>query len=803
MLRRFIASATLALALSAGSAHSADQNARHDGAPGYKTYEGYALIRTHPETARQQLAVTSLNMSIMDEGVRAAGGTAWLASPAQVRALVDLAIPFDTLVPDMAPVVATERARLDAERARWQRRADALLQRADPDNPPIINAIDDSFFNEFRPYADPVAPDLSEFLDHLLAAHPGLISRETIGFSQAGNRPIHAYTISGATGPAGKPALAFNATAHAREWITPMALLYIMDRLLDGYGADPETTLLLDQLAIHFIPVMNPDGYIYSWDAERFWRKNRRNNGDGTFGVDWNRNFSVAHGTGSSFNTSSDVYNGGAPFTESETRAFRDFITNRPSIVAHIDFHAFSQLILYPYGYTTTPVPDPDGAVFRTVAQRLSDTILSVDGAFYVPQPIIDLYPTGGSSTDWVWASENAFSWAFELRPADQFSGGFDPSPTLIRPTAEENLAAVLELMRTVAAGVTTDFPLGQPATIPADEPSTITVRISPAFSGALSSTTATLYARSGSDPFAPSALTPLAGDQYQATLPATPCGQILEYYFTIQSTSGGLFTIPAGAPTSTFTANAVTTTLALFDDLETDTGWTVGAPGDTATTGIWERADPEGTAAQPEDDHTPDGVIAWITDARAGSSLGSFDIDGGATTLTSPRLDTTPPADRPNADAIISYWRWYSNDRGANPNTDSMPVLISADDGQTWTTLETVTDNANAWVYRAFRVADFVTPTDRVRLRFVARDDAPGSIVEAGVDDLALEFTGCDDPTNPADLAPPFGELTFADISAFLQFFVAQDPRADLALPEGQFTFADISAFLAAFAGG
>jgi murein tripeptide amidase MpaA len=798
MLRALAVSATLALTLAAGSAHAQDQQA-----PAYKTYAGYALIQTHPESARQQLAVTSLNMSIMDEGVRATGGTTWLASPSQLQALADLAIPFDTIVPDMAPKVAAERARLTTERARWQERADALLQQADPDNPPAINAIDDSFFNEFRPYNDAVAPDINEFLDHLLATYPALISRETIGFTQAGNRPIHAYTVSGTSGPAGKPALAFNATAHAREWITPMALLYIMDRLLQGYATDPETTALLDQLAIHFIPVMNPDGYIYSWDSERFWRKNRRNNGDGTFGVDWNRNFSVAHGTGSSFDTSSDTYNGGAPFTESETRAFRDFITNRPNIVAHIDFHAYSQLILYPYGYTTAPVPDPDGAIFRSVSQRLSDTILSVDGAFYTPQPIIDLYPTGGSSTDWVWAAENAFSWGFELRPADQFSGGFDPSPTLIRPTAEENLAAVRELLRTVAAGVTTDFPQGQPATIPADEPTTITVQISPAFSGPLNTSTATLYARSGSGPFAPSTMTPLGSDRYEATLPATPCADTLDYYFTIESTSGGLFTIPAGAPTQTYTAEAITTTLALFDDAETDTGWTVGTPSDTATTGIWERANPQATAAQPEDDHTPAGVNAWITDARAGSGVGTYDIDGGATTLTSPRLDATPPADRPDADAIISYWRWYSNDQGSSPNADSMPVLISNDDGQTWTTLETVTDNANAWVYRAFRVADFVAPTDQVRLRFIARDDAPGSIVEAGVDDLALEFTGCDDPSNPADLAPPFGELTFADISAFLQFFVAQDPKADLAAPQGQFTFADISAFLAAFAGG
>jgi hypothetical protein len=390
---RGAAAATLTLAAHAGlvSAQVAAPvdpatNAVTRSAP--ETYDGHALIQTWPATPRQRLAVSALSMTLMDEGVRINGGTSWLAADASQRAALDASgVRYDVTFADVGPLVRAERTRLDAERGRWE----AHRQVAG-----IAARIDDTFFDEFRPYADPVAPDLNGFLDQLVADHPDLIVRETIGASEAEGRAIEAFTITGPDGAAGKPALVFNGMAHAREWISPMTVLYMMDRLLDGYGSDAEITRILDTVAIHFIPISNPDGYIYSWDSERFWRKNRRNNNDGTFGVDWNRNFSVGHGLGSSFDTDSDTYNGGAPFTEAETRAIRDFVNARPAIVAHIDFHAFSQLILYPWGYQTIPVDGTDGLILAALAEQMSDTILSTNGAFYVPQQATDLYIAGG-----------------------------------------------------------------------------------------------------------------------------------------------------------------------------------------------------------------------------------------------------------------------------------------------------------------------------------------------------------------------------------------------------------------------
>jgi hypothetical protein len=179
--------------------------------------------------------------------------------------------------------------------------------------------------------------------------------------------------------------------------------------------------------------------------------------------------------------------------------------------------------------------------------------------------------------------------------------------------------------------------------------------------------------------------------------------------------------------------------------DLETDEGWLVGALDDTATTGIWERVNPVGTEAQPEDDHTLLGVTCFVTGQGAvGGGLGDNDVDGGKTTLVSPVLDLSGLSD-----PAIGYWRWYSNDKGAAPGADVFQVDISNDDGASWTPVETVgpsgPETVGGWLYHSVPVSDFVTPTAQVRLRFIAEDAGSGSVVEAAVDDvLVIDCVDC-----------------------------------------------------------
>jgi choice-of-anchor B domain-containing protein len=268
--------------------------------------------------------------------------------------------------------------------------------------------------------------------------------------------------------------------------------------------------------------------------------------------------------------------------------------------------------------------------------------------------------------------------------------------------------------------------------------------------------------------------MTPVGGDVYLASFPAMACGENVSYRFRIQSADGQVSISPAGVSVSALVAaDSVSET----DTLETDAGWIVGAAGDTATTGIWERVDPSGTSAQPEDDHTANGVRCFITGQHpVGSGAGTNDIDGGATTLTSPVLDASGLQE-----PYIRYWRWYSNNAGASPNEDSMSVDISGDDGATWVALETVVENAGAWVEKEFRIADFVEPSDSIRLRFVASDLGNGSLVEAGVDDVSIVGLDCGEVVPcPGDIDGN-GIVNGADLGTLLEEWGTADVAADL----------------------
>jgi len=210
------------------------------------------------------------------------------------------------------------------------------------------------------------------------------------------------------------------------------------------------------------------------------------------------------------------------------------------------------------------------------------------------------------------------------------------------------------------------------------------------------------------------------------------------------------------------------------FDDLEVDRGWTIGAAGDNATSGLWLRADPVGTTynsavVQPEDDHTPaPGVMCFVTgNANPGDAAGAADVDGGQTTLLSPVFDLSEALA-----ATVSYWRWYTNNLGNNPSEDWWDVAVT-NNGTTWVALEHTQASSASWQQFTFELTEYITLTDHVQLRFVASDANLGSLVEAGVDDFLLDASyGVstavgDEPAAPSALAlgdcypNPFNPLT------------------------------------------
>lgn len=240
-----------------------------------------------------------------------------------------------------------------------------------------------------------------------------------------------------------------------------------------------------------------------------------------------------------------------------------------------------------------------------------------------------------------------------------------------------------------------------------------------------------------------------VSGDIFSATIPEQLCGDEIQYYIRFQNSAGVEFLRPESGAAAPYTALVFTSIQVDFaDDMEIDTGWTVGEPTDTATTGIWERVDPIGTAAQPESGHGSGGAVAWITgQGSIGGALGENDIDGGATTLKSPVFDLSGSIGAA-WDTEISYWRWYSNGAGATPFTDTAQVEIT-NDLTNWVVVEVLGPNSGpdtlgGWVQHTFIPLDFISLSDTVQLRFIAQDAGTGSIVEMAIDDLQVQNRFC-----------------------------------------------------------
>jgi carboxypeptidase T len=320
-------------------------------------------------------------------------------------------VASQTLVPDIDAAAAAERARIQSAR--------------------ITDGGD--WFAEYKNF-----DAISAHLAQLATRAPELTSLETIGRSIQG-RPILALRIGGTAADA-TPMLV-NGTQHAREWIAAMVSTCVADRLVRGYATDPAIRTFVDHTELWVVPVVNPDGYQHSWGADRYWRKNRR----GTHGVDLNRNYGVAWGgDGSSSRERSEVYRGLSAFSEPESRALRD-LTLREHVAIHVDFHAYGQLLLYPWSYTRTPAGDR--AKLAAVGDRMASAIAATHQSRYTLQSGAELYPAAGTMTDWMYGEARALSFTIELRPrGSRGAGGFVLPPEQIRPTCDEGLAAVLAL---------------------------------------------------------------------------------------------------------------------------------------------------------------------------------------------------------------------------------------------------------------------------------------------------------------------------------------------------------------------
>lgn len=236
------------------------------------------------------------------------------------------------------------------------------------------------------------------------------------------------------------------------------------------------------------------------------------------------------------------------------------------------------------------------------------------------------------------------------------------------------------------------------------------------------------LFYRFQTGAFSEVTLTDLGGGLFEGTMPNTEPGFEPEFYFQAEGDGGALITLPSDAPSAVYSFDVYFVETVLEDDFEVESGWTV--QNTNVDTGEWERANPAGTDAQPEDDHSDPGTMCFVTGA-AGGSIGNDDLDGGPTVLTSPTIDLS------TGDAQIDFYLWFYH--SSNGNFEPLEIDISNNNGSTWTNVENVASNPS-WSKHSVVVSDHVTPTAQIRLRFTASDNPNDSVVEALLDDLSVK---------------------------------------------------------------
>lgn len=285
-------------------------------------------------------------------------------------------------------------------------------------------------------------------MDALAAAHPTIMSpRQSIGTTLEG-RTIWVYKISDNPGvDEDEPEVFFNAYIHAREPITFEVVYDLAQYLVNGYGSVPRATTLVNSREIWILPVVNPDGVEYNYQTDPngggMWRKNRRLNWDGSYGIDLNRNFGYMWGydeNGSSSSPWSETYRGTDPFSEAETQAIRNF-TNSRHFKSAVNYHSYGNLHLFAWGFDSFHIPDHE-VQFGLGRMRRALNGYSTGATWEV------LYATNGDANDWMYGdgSEHPSVYSF-VSEVGSNGDGFWPAESRIPALKAENLEPNLRLI--------------------------------------------------------------------------------------------------------------------------------------------------------------------------------------------------------------------------------------------------------------------------------------------------------------------------------------------------------------------
>ncbi|ODM96080.1 Carboxypeptidase A2 [Orchesella cincta] len=383
-----------------------------------KHYNGYKVIRAIPETQAQFESLLELaNRDKYDfwQDPRPGGFADVMVSPVDYAEVAEFlgkaGIQTSIMIEDLEPLLFEERQQMRMR--------------------PSQGGMDWENYHTWE--------EVNQWLSTLVAANNSLLTSEKYGTSFEG-RDLFVYKLS--TGGSGKPAFWIDATIHAREWITTGVITYVMNQLVNNATSYSD---LLSNIDFYFAPYINPDGHVYTHQADRMWRRTRSTeNSTSCRGVDANRNFGFQFGgAGSSGTPCSETYRGKVAYSEPETLSVKDWILAQTNVnwQAFITLHSYSQLWMTPYGYTERAPEDyadlkrvGDAAAVALKGHFNTDYTVGNAGAI--------LYLSSGSSRDWA-KGEGGFKWVYTIELRDTGRYGFLLPPDQILDTAIETWSGI------------------------------------------------------------------------------------------------------------------------------------------------------------------------------------------------------------------------------------------------------------------------------------------------------------------------------------------------------------------------
>lgn len=396
-------------------------------------------------------------------------------------------------------------------------------------------------------------------LDEMATLYPNLITVKqplNPGQTTAEGRPLYYVKISdNPNTDEAEPKVLYTGLHHAREPISMMSLIFYMHYILEHYDTDSEIQNLVNSLELYFVPCVNPDGYVYNQTTNPngggLWRKNRRNNGNGIYGVDLNRNYGYQWGlnSGSSGTPSSDTYRGPSAFSEPETQMIRDFSVAK-QFATSLNSHSYGNYLIHQWEYQNV-VAEP--ATFATMGAALTSCNgFTVGNAFQTVG-----YLASGGATDWLYGEQTTKPKVYAFTP--EIGTSFWPTPSNIIPLCNNTMQMYLQMAEYARCGVFL-VNAGNDATICEGTGTTLTATPS---GGATPYT----YAWSNGETGSSISVSPAVTTTYTVTVTsANGCTVTDQVKVTVANCSG-----VCGSPQTVVNTNSFETSMGIWTDGGTD----------------------------------------------------------------------------------------------------------------------------------------------------------------------------------------------------------------------------------------